>query len=316
MKVIKRILKVIGIILTIFIVMNGSYIYHHMSILFSKLPNEYEDYSYSGRLDSLLSHSNLKVKTFKSLYKEQIVTINDSIHYIRVNQLDSTTVSWYKINSNGRIIDSLYFYNDEYIDDVDFYLINPKREYYITWLQDGDTIKKPFKILNNSKVIKNNNTLENYFSDIAYTNIEYVNDTNSNERIKKVIFYKDATFYKCYTTENARVPYENFYHFDNIIQYNSFGDVVFYERTDWGAAIFPDFGIYLNGKRPDHWYGYAYIDFTILGETFKVKDYRKVYEDYDISKMYGVYLYKNPNKKYYLLRGLSHFENVYYLITK
>ncbi|WP_143569708.1 hypothetical protein [Tenacibaculum agarivorans] len=315
MKVIKRILKAIGIILTIFIVMNGSYIYRQMSILFSKLPDKYKDYSYTGRLDSLLLHSNLKVKIFKSLYQEQIVTLNDSTRYMRINQLDSTTVSWYKINSNGKIIDSLHFYNDEHVEDVDFYLISPKKEYYLTWLRDGDTIKKPVKILNN-KIIKNNDTFKNYFSDVAYTNIEYVNDRNSEERIKKVIFYKDATFYKCYTTENAWVPYENFYHFDNTIKYNSFGNVVFYERTDWRAATWPDFSLYLNGKRPDHWYGYTYIDFTILGETFKIKDYRKAYEDYDTTKMYGIDLYENPNKKYYLLRELSHFENVYYLITK
>lgn len=316
MKAIKLILKVLGIILIILILMNVSFISHQANISFSKLPDTYKDYSYSGRLDSLLLNSNLRVKIFKSLYQEQIVTLNDSIRYIRVNQLDSTTVSWYKINSSGKIIDSLYFYNDQYIEDVDYYLINPQKEYYLTWLQDGDTTKKSIKIINNGKVIKKNDTLKNYFSDVAYTNLEYVDDTKSGKRIKKIIYYKDATFYKCYMTEDTYVFYKDFYHFDNILQYESFGDVVFYERTEWRAPIWPDFSLYLNGKSPNYWNGYTYIDFKILGETFKIKDYRKAYEDYDITEMYGIEVHQDPNSNYYFIRELSHFENVYYLVTK
>ncbi len=313
MKIVNSVLKVIGIVIIILILLNSSYLYHQSTILFSKVPKGYKNYSKIGQLDSVFLNSNLNIKIFKSLYEEKIVNLNDSINYIRVNKLDNLTVSWYKIDTKGNVIDSLSFY-DESIYDVNSYLLNIKKNYYLTWLQNGDTIKKPIKVINNGEIIKKE-IATTYFDSIQFAKSEYVYESDSKEPMVKVIFYKDDNFYTCFTKKEARMPYQNFYH-DNIINYTLFGEVLYYEKTDWRAPMHPNFNLYLNGRRPNHWEGYAYVNLKMFGETFKIKKYTKADADYNTSEMSGFYVYESPNKKYYVLRMLYHHDNTYYLITK
>ncbi len=315
MKFIKFLLKASGIIILILIVMNSSNIYHNAIMIFSKVPKKFENYSYTRQLDSLLLNSNLNVKIFESHDKESFVILNDSINYLGVNKLDSTT-TWYKISTNGSILDSLDFYDDEYIEDVAAYLVHPKKEYYLTWLHDGDTIKKPIQTLNNGAVIKNADTIKKYFTNVEYARIAYVNKPDTNDRIKEVVFYKDDTFYKCYATKEARVNSQSFYHIDDLIEYSNFGNVVFYERKTWNADLAPNFGLAIHGSTPNHWDGYAYIDLNFFGETFKIKDYREASKNYDLTKMDGFKVYHSPNGKYYIVSIPSYAKHTDYLITK
>ena len=134
----------ISVLFLLFILINASYFYNVGSLYFSKTPKEYDDYTLIGRFDSLLLNSSLKITTFKSLYQEQIVNLNDSTKYIHVSKLDSVTDSWYKIDETGTVIDSISLIGKA-LYNVDSYIINVEEAYYLSWLKDGDTTKKPIK---------------------------------------------------------------------------------------------------------------------------------------------------------------------------
>lgn len=303
----------------VFIIMNSTLIYNNGSIIFSKVPKEYESYKSVNKIDSLLLNSNFNVKIFESLYDESIVnsqenvaSLNDSINYIKVNQLDRLTFSWYKINELGEIIDSLSFY-DEDIYNVNSYLVNVKKDYYVTWLKDGDTIKKPIQVLGNGEIIKEE-IANTYFENVQFLNTEYIYKPDSDERTVKTVFYKGDTFYTCFTRKSSNYHFKSFKD-HNIIEYSSLGEVVYYEKIKWNASLFPNINISSNGSRPDYWDGCAYIDLKMFEETFKIKRYCTANSNYDISEKFRYGVYGSSNKKYYILRMPDEF-NKFYLVTQ
>lgn len=313
MKIIKRIFKVIGLIILFFVLVNASDLFYSLNDYFYKSPKEYKDYINANRLDSLLINSSLNVKIFNSKYQEDLIRLNDSMSYFRVNKLSDgvETIMWYKINYKGHVIDSLsMLYKSEYAKDIDSYLVNIEKEYYLTWLYDGDTIKKPIKTLNDGKVIRDKDTIKKIFNNVKFTNINYSSALDSANSAEEIIFYKDSVFYKCFTTKKARVPLKSFYHFEDLIESSNIGKVIFYDRI-------PELNYILKNEKPDYWGGYAYIDVNILGETFKIKEYRSVdSKNDDISKMNGIDLCQSFDKKYFLLKQDYHNFHRYYLITK
>ncbi len=317
MNLLKIVFKIcIIFFIVVFVLPNSSHIYKNISISFTRLPKEYNDYSFVVKLDSLFLNSNLKLKVFKSIYQENLTKLNDSINYLRINKLDSTTVTWYKINNFGKIVDSISSYN-EYMHNVDSYLVNTQKNYFLSWLRDGDTLKKPVTLLNKGEILREDEANE-YFKDIQFGTHEYIYQSNSDEPIVKVIFYKNNMFYQCFTTEKTRVPYKDFPNYKDYAKLTNFGKFLYYHKTDWNGHWFPNIGLYLNGRRPEHWDGYAYLDLNIMNETFKVKDYCSLNEGDIISNAHqGFSMYENPNKKYYfLLNESNHSVNTYYLLSK
>lgn len=112
----------------------------------------------------------------------------------------------YKFNKNGDIIDKHIYkrtrenYNEELFDD---YIVNIEKEYYKTWVLDGDTVKKPFEFQN--KDLKWNkeqqiNLFQKIINEAKYYSI-IDEDYTEGEHIPKqeIIYFMENKWYKLFT---------------------------------------------------------------------------------------------------------------------
>lgn len=312
-KTIKIIAKVLLGIGLLFLIPNSIHIYKNIALKFEKLPTEYKDYTLIGKVDSLFTKSPLKVTVFKSIYHENVIKLNDSISYLTTHNEDTLeqkkTITWYKINTNGNVIDSLSIYN-EHIDDVNSYLVNTKKSYYLNWLTDGDTIKKTINFIKKGTILAKEKA-RILVDSAEYSFPDYLFDSITNNRIIKNTVYKNGKLFQFFS-EDDYISHRSYYH-KNTIEYNHKHVFRHYEKTSWNGHTFPSLGLYLNGRKPEHYDGYAYFNFTLKNNTFNIKNPAEFNEG-DTFGSISPYIYESDNKNYYIYKEEYHDENTYYLL--
>ncbi|MGO3183366.1 MAG: hypothetical protein ACTIJ9_11095 [Aequorivita sp.] len=306
------------VFLLIYFLGNLTFIYRTIELRFEKLPEEYSNYVHLGKLDSMFLNSNFKAIKLESIYREEAVRINDSIIILKTHEdgegEHKTNVSWYKLNSNGELIDSLTF-KGEYIVNVDSYLVNIENSYYVTWLRDGDTLKKPFDLMEDGKLMDEAQSKE-FLKGAAYSNYDYYyenkNDYDREKRFKKMIVYKNNEWFQFNTSDDLYLSV-NEYFANKDLDFEDRGKLVHFQKEAWYGDRFPDFNLYINGKDPNHWKGTAYLNLDLENELFKIQHYSKLYKDGDALPI-PLDIYENPNKSFYILRIESGEAHTFYVL--
>jgi len=297
---------------------NGVSIYRNIELLFQYLPEEYNNYSNLYSLDDAFSNSTLETAKFKSIYNEQAVWVNDSIIAITVHTQDSltdkTSVSWYKINLKGELMDSITFRN-EYVDNIDSYLINQDKNYYSTWLMDGDVTQKTFRLVEEGKLLEKEEA-DIYLEAAVYSNSVYFyeneNDFENEKRFKKTVGYKNNEWFQLYTKDDLYLK-TNAYYSNNYLEFKDKGELVHFYKKDWYGDHFPDFSLYINGKDPNHWNGTSFLNLKIKDETLKIQHYSKKYVN-DTARKMPLDVYEGVNENFYILKMEIDNGHTFYLI--
>lgn len=222
---------------------NWTSIYINITLLFEHLPEEFSNYSHISDLDDAFLKANFKTIKFESIYEEEAVIVNDSIIILKTHQEDSLTskinVSWYKINPSGVLIDSLIFKN-EYIENVDSYLVNKEKDYYISWIKNGDTLKKFFVLLEEGKLLDKAQS-EEYLKDAAYSNYDYFYENKNNredeERFMKVIFYKNNEWFQFYAKDDLHITVDRYYS-NTGLEFKDWASAFIFKKTNGRVNIF------------------------------------------------------------------------------
>ncbi len=314
----KRWMVIILVLSLIYLIGNSVSIYRNIELLFQHLPEEYINYSNLYSLDDAFSNSTLETDKFKSIYNEQVVWVNDSLIAITVHTKDSltdkTNVSWYKINLKGELMDSITFRN-EYVDNIDSYLINQDKNYYSTWLMDGDVTQKPFRLIEGGKLLEKEEA-DVYLKDAVYSNSDYFyenrNDFENEKRFKKHVVYKHNEWFQFYTKDDLQLTVNRYYS-NSDLEFKDIGELVYFYKKDWYGDHFPDFTLYINGKDPDHWTGTSFLNLKIKDEILKIQHYSKKYVDDSARKM-PLDVYEGLNQNFYILKMEIDNGHTFYLI--
>ena len=314
----KRWMVIILVLFLIYLIGNSVSFYRNIELWFQQLPEEYSEYSNLGNLDSTLSSLKLKVIKFESIYKEEVVWVNDSVIAITVHKEDSlknkTDVTGYKINPKGALIDSITF-KSEYVDNIDSYLINMDKNYYTTWLKDGDTTKKAFRLIKEGELLEKEEA-NVYLKDAIYSNYDYFyenrNDFNKEKRFKKHVVYKHNEWFQFYTKDDLQLTVNRYYS-NSDLEFKDIGELVYFYKKDWYGDHFPDFTLYINGKDPNHWTGTSFLNLKIKDEILKIQHYSKKYVDDSARKM-PLDVYEGLNQNFYILKMEIDNGHTFYLI--
>lgn len=304
-------------ILLFFVVPNMSNITEYFKIKFQKTPVKYEIYQ---NLRDLALDKKFDIKIIETSSVDYGQIYGDSNVWLvkrKSNKEGSEpdTEVYYKINREGIIIDSLGF-TGEYIMHVDNYLINTEKSYYCTWLKDGDIAKKPFVSINNGSPLSTNE-LTPYLNDAEYIDEGHTTDLNSNKRLKKIIFYKENTWSEIIT--ESKSYHSKTYKGNKTLPFLGINEVVdasYYKKETWKGHQFPDFGLHLNGKQPEHWRGTSYYDFITQNKSLTFKEqYVQLNKGSDTPNS-KLSVYKNPNAKYIIINngGYGNTDFTLYLI--
>ena len=226
----------------------------------SKLPKAYESYQtvitdepiYFGKYEMQLkfksfdpirhfisSQHNLIVITSR-IPKDRDAEKVENDRYGGGNMIfqDFTT---YKLNKEGEIIDSYIFkrtsenYTEILFDD---YIVNINKDYYKTWIIDGDTLSKPFVFQN--KDLKWSEELQLKFYQNIITEGEYYKIDGSNYKgegknpEQQIVYFSNGKWFKLFTNivlpnrDDIRNPLGETTYYANV-----FGK---YEKNNYGDA--------------------------------------------------------------------------------
>ncbi len=308
-KKIKRFIKIISIISIIVIVPNIPNFYKSIMVS-EKEPKDAENYVY---IEDLTSDNNFDVRVFTSIYPETAFRLNDSIICISTrngdkHSEDNISSSWYKVNDHGHILDSLSIRN-EYFETQGNYLVNREKEYYLSWLIDGDTLQKSFLLINEGKLIDKAD-FEKETDSSDFTGYEYQIDSLTNQRFVKTFYFKNGKWNKINTQENFYVTTSSFSNQDEFLGFKDIdvaGKLDFFHKRDWYGHKFPDFNIYFNGKPSEHWRGTGFYSVSANSTKILIKRWGlKLYDDHIIGTPNDLTLYENSTKNYLLI---SEFED-------
>lgn len=310
----------------IYIIIYHSDIYKLLVIKFTPLPKEYENVK---NLDELNTNPKYTITSFSSVYSKYPRVVNDSTFYIstthKQEQTYVTNKKFYKISRNtGNITDSLVISNDNTYEHH-HYLVNIKKDYYTTWLIDGDTSKKSFNLIGNGK-IHSKKEFKEYTDQALHSDRFYIEDSISKKRYVKTIYLKENCWNEIYTADNF------YHHVDEYCCINyklptkpieKMTTLNYFNKTAWSVDIFPDFNLSVaggNGTRPDHWRGTAYYTLNTYNDISFKREGAIMYEDdNDIGDNRGLIyeFYENPFKKFLLISQMTGTDgSKHYLIQK
>lgn len=286
------------------------------------IPESYKNYPF---LDNLTSNSKYKVIAFKSTHQEFTDKINDSVICISVRKNDEKNSDiikkyWYKINQLGIVTDSLNIIDkvsNEEIYQKRRYLINKKKDYYLTWMLDGDTLKKPFTLIEKGKYLEKDAYLH-YTKESKFSTYGYTYDSITSERIRKTFYFKNDRWNIIYSKKRYKIN-------EPCCEYTTvdFKDVDeiaildFFEKTEqYKQPYIKGFGI--NGHTPEHWKGIGYYNIPINNNRkieFKIPNL-KLYESNHIDFDSELKIYNNPQNNYTLIinNSLRNKGSLQYLI--
>ena len=166
---------------------------HEMKLAFS---------SYEPIKHFISAQSNLIVITSK-IPNDRDAKEVDEDRYGGGNRIlqDFTT---YKLNENGDLIDQYTFkrthenYTEILFDD---YIVNQKKEYYKTWVIDGDTTAKPFISINKDLKWDEEQQIKKFdemYDKAEYYKIEGYNHSSENSVEQQIIYFTDGKWYKLF----------------------------------------------------------------------------------------------------------------------
>ncbi|MBL4746729.1 MAG: hypothetical protein JKY08_10220 [Flavobacteriaceae bacterium] len=296
---IKLILKILIAIIAFFILKNISSIYKDISVNFIKLPSEFESYTSLNKIDSLLQSTNLNIRTFSSsrTYPKIAREINDSTLFFKVHKKHDLYPKgiffWYKIDKKGDVIDSLSI-NNEFTRNVDNNIVNIEKGYYLTWLLDGDITKKQFTPIEKGIVLKKE-AIKKYLIDVEYSDGTLCNSPKTNQKIRKIIFYKDLKWFEMFTEDNY---YPSSYYMYNNIPFYYTASLKYYEKKVWNEIS--SFGGMRSSNGPDYWQGVAYYNLKIKNELLKIKMNCELVEGCEVEEL-RLKVSENNNVNYLIL---------------
>lgn len=310
-------LLLLGFIL-IYLLGNATLIRNNIELHFDHLPEAYNKYTFLN--DSVFLKSNLKEIKFESSYEERMERVNDSIICLNIHQENDTNKEvnsfWYKISSNGNIIDSLIF-KEEYLNNVDSYLINIENGYYMSWLKNGDTTKKPFHLIENGEILDESQG-KVYLKDAAYSNYTYFyakeNDYENKKRFKKFIFYKDNQWFQFYAKDDLHLSVDKYYP-NNYLEFEDKSELVHFQKEEWRADYFPSFSLAIHGNVSNYWEGYAFLNLKINNKTLKIKKFSKMHKN-EKARYTPLDIYESPNKSFHILSLKESYAHTFYIIKE
>lgn len=299
MKAIKIILLITIIILLFWLYKNRSNIIEPYKIRFESTPTEFHNYQY---LRKLATKQNSDIRLFDASIVRSGHINGDSLIWIveygdsrKDESLDVDT--YYKINIEGVVIDSLKIFN-HHTRNINDYLINKKDSYFYSWLIDGDRTKKPIIPIQNKTTLLTEKELEPYLKDAVSISSYILRDSTTDCNIQKIIFYKNKTWYETLTNANYYISECNtnykqlsFKYFEDTFVESHF------TKERWCGHRFPDFRLALNGRTPEYWKGTSYYNLSEWNKNLKFKDsYVRLYKgDLYASSTYSVYIHPSEN---------------------
>ncbi|QWX85246.1 hypothetical protein H0I23_06300 [Cellulophaga sp. HaHaR_3_176] len=297
---------VIVVIFLIYIVQNRANIINSIALCFEETPLEYKAYE---NLFTLSLDKNNNVKHIETSYVSHGKINGDSLIWLaksfeKKEITESDTLTYYKINYKGIFIDSLFFI-DESVTDVGTYIISIENDYFSTWLKDGDTIKKPFNILNNKQPLTEAETKAN-LKDADYLTYDYETDQETKQRYKKVFFLKNDKWSQFYTHNDAYLSGNMYYEDEEPLSFVDITEtqpVSYYQKEKWRGRSFPNFSYNINGVTPDHWRGISYFDYKNADKTFSFKEqYAQLYAGDKVPRS-KLSIYKNQYKNFIIINN-------------
>lgn len=209
----------------------------------------------------------------------------------------------YKFNKNGDIIDKHIYkrtrenYNEELFDD---YIVNIEKEYYKTWVLDGDTLKKPFEFQNKDLKWSKEQQISLFQKIVNEANYYSIIDENYTEKKhipkQEIIYFMDNKWYKLFTycelpdhdhdETRGRTSYQN-----NIFKEYSADEMELIPK-DYSSNI--RYLYFQKGKlervsgsigggsgwTSTNWYGYLYSNIIADKDTLKIKRKQSVSDNY------------------------------------
>ncbi|UIR55052.1 hypothetical protein LZQ00_12260 [Sphingobacterium sp. SRCM116780] len=161
---------------------------------FQEINEKYRSENFEVKLfcetQALSSASPHPIRVFPSVNNHLIVSCD-----AEKNEKTQGDQIYYKINSDGARVDTLYLPQDEYSPEfIDDFMVftNYDEAYYTTWPQNGDTTKQAIKVLNedlNWAEEKVNQKIENAKKDGKYW--FFKNVTNNDNYYMQFFFYQD-----------------------------------------------------------------------------------------------------------------------------
>lgn len=320
MKKTKRILFIVlGFIFIVFILPNISNYYKNISLLFEKKYEKEENYKF---LHQYSSNSNFDFRAFNTTSSNtRVFKINDSLNVISIsnrhqfNRDLDFTYSWYKINNNGLIIDSLFLKNED-VYRFGNYLVNREKSYYLTWFIDGSTKPMSFTLIEDGKII-NKKDFVKYTNNIDFSYSDW-QGYDENKRYKTV-YFKNDKWYEIYTKESQETSPKREYGQQSLTfnPIDKISTLDYFYKQEWRGETFPNLNLHLNGKRPDHWKGTGY--YTALVNNKKLHFKRgglQLTEDNHIRDTYTLSIYENTKKTYSIISDINYGGYLYLIRYK
>lgn len=288
-----------------------------------KLPQQYNSYKEIDSVKSisfgnhkmtlLFEHSYDPIKHFVSS-KNNLIVITSQIpkdrneKEVKEDGLCGAQMIYqdfisHKLNKDGDIIDK-YIYKRTYenYNEVLFgdYIVNIKKEYYRTWVLDGDTLKKPFIFKNQNLKWDSSQQIslfEKIISEAEYYSIIDENYTEGKHIPKQeVIYFIDnqwcKLFTQCVLPDNYGVSNtRGNTSYNNIFKEYSVNDMesipkdfssnicyLYFQK----AKIERGYGSCGGGSgwETNDWEGYLYTNLIVANDTLKIKRKQSVSDDY------------------------------------
>lgn len=309
-KKIKIIGGVVAVVVAVIVVPDiGSY-YQQLKMLSERLPKEYETVPL---FDDLKSNSQYEIQRFDSNVPEYGLITSDGTVVVTTTMLDEDHSSdilskWYKIDKKGRCVDSLIVQN-QYINSFDSYLFNIEKAYYLTWLSDGDTVKKPFIAVGKGHVL-NALEVEQELDGAIYAEDAYTANPNDvMESSRKIVFLKNNKWYKMQTSSREFLPNYSDPQLPisaETIDFNSTdkqGAVAlnYFHKQHWYGDSVWDISFAINGKKPEHWTGTAYFEMKLGGPILKFRREHLDLYSHGTLGWFDLRIYQPPASKYALI---------------
>ena len=329
----KIILWIIGIIAVI-ILPDANLYYQRYKLKGDKLPEVYKSYT---TLDSIKDDA-YEVLTIGGGFHHPVLKLNHNTIMIIYSASEQTEDgsreernSWYKINLNGQITDSLnYAYNDRK-EDHNYqtfynYVVDVKGNTYNSWLLNNDSTNKPIKNLNENKIFSDAEAKQ-IISKYEYLyNQNIPADNTGNERKQKILIFKDGIFNYFYADKyfNELEPYredqrELKYEASafEIDENPSYIHRKYVKKDEWVGHTFWDSRTFSlgsgNGSGRIGWYGTSYFDVKMPKKTVHFKSPVKIeYPDEGVRDNFTYSVYNPKLGEYLLLTDIQN--NTHFII--
>lgn len=307
----------------------GKY-YKQLAVKFQRVPEVYRTCSI---LDSL-KDDNYEVLEIRAQYFEPILQINDSTLLIAgsrfMDQDERTTTEhfWYKLDQNGRVVDSLtYIYPNTIKHNyktMDRYVVDTECDTYSNWISNGDTTRYPINNLDGTRTFSKKE-IKKLLSTKEYMAKErHALPSDPEKWVDKLFLYGHGQW-NYLLTDSYDDPEAS----DSKLEITYAGELTdenegldfirreYIHKDKWIQYSFWDFGRYLkwgtgNNSHIDHWEGTSYFKIVMPHKTLYFKQPNKIYEDLKTRELNNYKVYRSNEKKYLLLKGID--LGTYYVI--